>query len=79
MAIGYNMAFTLASGNFSPVSRVSVANNLTMGSGGTALTIPWVENTNSGSADTSSSRLVTAIRAAAVAILNDFATTGAPT
>lgn len=56
-------------GNLTPTAR----RNPTQASGGTALTIPWVQNTNAGTADTSSLLPGVAIQAAMRAIVNDIA------
>lgn len=58
------------SGTFTPASK----RDATAASGGTALTIPWVENANSGTADTTSQNLKTAFIAAFLACVNDYAT-----
>lgn len=79
MAIGYNIALTLGSGDWTPVLRKSAANNLTMGSGGSTVTIPWVENAHSGSGDTVSKRPYTAVMASLAALMNDRAANGDPT
>ena len=79
MAIGYSLNFTLAAGAYTPAAKASAAGNLTMSSGGTALTIPWVENANSGTGDTTSTRLSTAVQAGLRSMLNDLAKNGAPT
>lgn len=78
MAIGFNVALTYNAGVWTPVVRVSTANDLTMGSGATAVTIPWVENSHSGSGDTTSLNLKTAVMASAAAMYNRLAASGAP-
>lgn len=78
MAIGFNVAFTYNAGTWTPVVRVSTANDLTMGSGATAVSLPWVENSHSGSADTTSLNLKTAVMACSAAMYNRLAASGVP-
>jgi len=79
MAIGYNLALTLAAGAFAPILRKSAAGNLTMGSAGAVVTIPWVENANSGTGDLDSVMPGLAIEAALRALVSDRSTNGNPT
>ena len=78
MAIGFNVALTYNAGVWTPVVRVSTANDLTMGSGATVVTIPWVENSHSGSGDTTTLNLKTAFAASMAAAFNRLAASGAP-
>lgn len=78
MAVGFNLALTYNAGVWTPVVRVSTANDLTMGSGATSVSMPWIENSHSGSGDTTTTNLKTAIAAASAAMYNRLAASGAP-
>jgi len=79
MAVGYNIALTLAAGLWAPVLRKSAAGNLTMGSVGSVVTIPWVENSNSGTGDADSKMPGLAVEAALRALLDDRSINADPT
>jgi hypothetical protein len=79
MAIGFALNLTLASGKYDPDVLRSAAGNLTMASGGSAVTIPWVTNNMESTPPTSVANLKIAIQAGTAAILNSLAASGAPT
>lgn len=60
------------SGNWSVIAR----RNGTAATGGTPLSIPWVQSSMSGTGDTNTQMLEVAIRAAQRAIVNDLSATG---
>lgn len=68
----FYITLTNTSGNWSVIAR----RNGTAASGGTALTIPWVENAHTGAGDTSTRLLDVACKVAIRAINNDLSATG---
>jgi len=79
MAIGFAINLTLGSGAYTPACLRSASNNLTMASGGSSISVPWVHDAGiTGSVSTSSVNLKVAIQAATAAVLNSLAASGAP-
>ena len=70
----YQITLALSGGNWTPTTR----RGGTPASGGTAVTIPLVENSNSGTADTTSKFIGAAFEAAIRALVNDRAANGNP-
>lgn len=70
----YHINLAVSSGDWTPdVRRAGDA-----ATGGSTLTVPWVENANSGTGDTTSKKLGIAALAALRACLNDRAANGDP-
>lgn len=79
MAIGFAINLTLGSGVYTPAAQRSASGNLTMASGGTALTIPHVTNKMESTPATAAANLKIAIQAGTAAVLNSLAASGVPT
>lgn len=78
MSVGYAINATVSGSVWTPTAKKSAAGSLSLATG-TAVTIPWIANTHSGSADTTTADLKLAIMAAMAAIVNDLAANGEPT
>ena len=76
---GYNIGLAVSAGTWTPTLLKSAAGNITAASGGSAVTLPWVENTNAGSANTTTKQVYTAVIACLAGIMNDRAANGDPT
>ncbi len=76
--IGFCLNLVLATGKFTPTAFRSTANDLTLASGGTSITIPWVTNNMESTPATAAANLKVAIQAGVAAILNAYAINGAP-
>lgn len=75
---GYNASFAVSSSTWTPVVIKSASGNITAASGGSAVTIPWVANSHSGSGDTTTKDLKLAVMASMAAMVNDLAANGEP-